>query len=99
MFVSDDSLGLRISQPLRVESGGLNLNLPVNYSYATMSPTYGIRTLALSPTGRELDAELAWRGRLLMGDGAASVFVRKDPGHYANIGTDEGVALRWSTGF
>jgi hypothetical protein len=99
VFASNDSLAFRLSQPLRVESGGLNLNLPVDYSYATLQPTYGIRTLGLSPTGRELDAELAWTGGLLMGDAAASLFVRRDPGHYASLPLDKGVALRWSTGF
>ena len=34
-----------------------------------------------------------------MGDAAASLFLRKDPGHYASLPLDEGVALRWSTGF
>jgi len=99
VFEQGDSLAFRISQPLRVESGGLNLNLPVDYSYATLSPTYGIERLSLTPHGRELDAELAWNGRLFMGDAAASLFIRKDPGHYADMPLDEGVALRWSTGF
>jgi subtilisin family serine protease len=99
VFERNDSLAFRLSQPLRVESGGLNLSLPVDYSYATLSPTYGIRTLSLAPQGRELDAELAWTGRVFMGDAAASLFVRKDPGHYANLPLDEGVAFRWSTGF
>jgi hypothetical protein len=99
VFESGDRLALRISQPLRVESGGLNLELPIDYSYATLSPTYGVRTLSLIPHGREIDAELAWSGRLLMGDAAASLFVRKDAGHYADMPLDEGVALRWSTGF
>jgi hypothetical protein len=99
VFASGDSLAFRVSQPLRVESGGLNLNLPVGYSYATLSPTYGVENLSLTPQGRELDAELAWTGRLFMGDAAASLFLRKDPGHYASLPLDEGVALRWSTGF
>lgn len=99
VFQPGDSLAFRISQPLRVESGGLNLNLPVDYSYATLSPTYGIRTLSLTPRGREIDAELAWSGRLFMGQAAASLFLRKDPGHYADMPLDEGVALRWSAGF
>jgi hypothetical protein len=99
VFENGDSLAFRLSQPLRVESGGLNLNLPVDYSYATLSPTYGIQTLSLAPQGRELDAELAWNGRLFMGQAAASLFVRKDPGHYASLPLDKGVALRWSTGF
>jgi hypothetical protein len=99
IFAKGDSLAFRVSQPLRVESGGLNLELPIDYSYATLLPTYGIRTLSLSPQGRELDAELAWSGRLFRGDAAASLFIRKDPGHYAGLPLDKGVALRWSTGF
>jgi hypothetical protein len=99
VFESGDRLAFRLSQPLRVESGGLNLSLPVDYSYATLSPTYGIRSLSLAPQGRELDAELAWTGRLLGGDAGASLFVRKDPGHYATLPLDKGVALRWSAGF
>jgi outer membrane receptor protein involved in Fe transport len=99
VFGRADRLALRVSQPLRVEGGGLNLNLPVDYSYTTLSPTYGIERLTLTPQGRELDAELAWTGRLFMGDAAASLFIRKDPGHYADMPLDEGVAFRWSTGF
>ena len=99
VFAKNDSLALRISQPLRVESGGLNLDLPIDYSYVTLSPTYGIERLTLTPQGRELDAELAWNGRLFTGDAAASLFIRKDPGHYAGLPLDEGVAFRWTTGF
>jgi hypothetical protein len=99
VFARNDSLALRISQPLRVESGGLNLELPIDYSYATLSPTYGVERLTLTPQGRELDAELAWNGRLFMGDAAASLFIRKDPGHYAGLPLDEGVAFRWSIAF
>lgn len=99
VFASGDSLAFRVSQPLRVESGGLNLELPIDYSYATLTPTYGIERLSLTPQGRELDAELAWNGRLFSGDAAASLFIRKDPGHYAGLPLDEGVAFRWSTGF
>jgi len=99
VFTKGDSLAFRVSQPLRVESGGLNLELPIDYNYTTLLPTYGVQSLSLTPQGRELDAELAWSGRLFMGDAAASLFVRKDPGHYADLPLDEGVALRWSTGF
>jgi hypothetical protein len=99
VFAPGDSLAFRLSQPLRVESGGLNLSLPVDYSYATLTPTYSMQTLSLAPQGRELDAELAWSGRLLSGDAAASLFMRKEPGHYASLPLDKGVALRWSTGF
>jgi hypothetical protein len=84
----NDGLGVRVSQPLRVESGALNLRLPVGYSYETLLADYGTRSLAL-----------AWRGPLLSGEGAASLFYRRDPGHYEATPDDKGVALRWSRKF
>ena len=99
VFSAYDSLGLRLSQPLRVESGSLNLRLPVGYRYDTLLAEYGTRSLALAPNGRELMGEIAWRGPLLSGQGAASVFYRRDPGHYEAMPDDAGVAFRWSRKF
>lgn len=99
LFQPDDALSLRLAQPLRVERGALNLNLPVDYSYANLAPGMGLRQLSLSPKGRELDAELAWRGALLGGGATASLFWRKDPGHYASLPHDRGMALSWSRQF
>ena len=73
--------------------------LPGSYSYETLLPEYGIRSLALAPQGRELFGEIAWRGPLLTGQGAASLFYRRDPGHYEALPNDTGVALRWSKRF
>jgi hypothetical protein len=94
-----DTLGLRVSQPLRVASGGLALTLPVDYDYASLTPTYATRYFSLSPTGRELNGEIAWAGRVLGGDAGASLYYRKDPGHVAQLPDDKGVAVRWSKGF
>jgi len=99
VFARDDTLGLRLSQPLRVESGGLNLLLPQSWSYDSLSATYGVDRIALAPTGRELVGELAWQGHFLGGNGAASLFYRRDPGHYAQVPDDKGAALRWSARF
>jgi hypothetical protein len=96
---SDDRLALRLTQPLRVEGGALRIELPVAWSYATLSPTLGTRALSLTPEGRELLGELAWRGRMAGGWGSASVFYRRQPGHYAYVADDAGVALRWSSEF
>jgi hypothetical protein len=90
-----DTLGFRLAQPLRVESGGLRLDLPVAYDYTVESATFDVRRLNLSPGGRELLGELAWRGELLGGDMAASAFYRRDPGHYADVPDDRGVVMRW----
>ena len=99
LFAQGDSFGFRVSQPLRVSGGGIGLTLPVAYDYATLLPTYGTRFLALAPSGREIDGELAWRAPLWGGSGSASVFYRTDPGHYASLPDDKGMALRWQRTF
>jgi hypothetical protein len=98
-LMQGDALALRISQPLRVESGELGLLLPSAWDYSTLTATYERQVLSLSPSGREIDAELAWHGTLLGGQSSLSLFWRKDPGHYAEAPDDAGVALRWSRGF
>lgn len=99
LFASDDSLALRLSQPLRVVSGGLDFDLPSAYDYDTLTATPGRQRLSLVPQGREIVTELAWRGRLWGGTSSASLFYRKDPGHYASLPDDKGVALSWSGRF
>lgn len=94
-----DRLAFRLSQPLRVERGGLDLNLPVAWDYATQTATFARVPLSLAPKGRELDAELAWATALWGGDASASVFFRKEPGHFAGAADDGGVAVRWLRGF
>lgn len=99
LFKPGDSLGLRVSQPLRVESGGLNLNLPVGYSYETLRPTFDNVLVPLVPRGREVDAELLWQGPLYSGSAMVSLFYRRDPGHFADLPDDKGVAASWSWRF
>ena len=99
MFARGDSFGLRLSQPLRVTGGGIGLTLPVAYDYATLLPSYGTRFIALAPAGREIDAEVAWRGPLWGGNASASLYYRTDPGHYASLPDDKGVAVRWHKSF
>ena len=95
IFTEADSLALRVSQPLRVESGGLRFILPVAYSYETLTATEGQRTLALVPKGRELASELVWRGPMWEGAGMVSIFYRKDPGHFASLPDEQGIAVSW----
>ncbi len=99
VFGAADRLGIRIAQPLRVESGGLNLYLPIAYSYDTQSATFGNVPLSLSPDGREIMGEVAWHGPLWGGGASASLYYRRDPGHYASLPDDKGVALRWQRNF
>lgn len=99
VFASGDTLALRLSQPMRVESGGLRLSLPVAWNYASESAERGLRTVNLTPAGRELVSELAWQGVFAGGQARASLYWRKDPGHYAALPDDKGVAINWSRNF
>lgn len=99
VFVDQDTLSFRLSQPLRVTSGGLNFRLPTAYSYDTLSATNEIRQLSLTPRGRELAAELGWRGRFAGGAVTGTLFYRRNPGHVASVRDDKGGALEWSARF
>ncbi|MBB3860212.1 subtilisin family serine protease [Novosphingobium hassiacum] len=99
MLAAGDRLALRLSQPLRVESGALLLNLPVGYDYATGLASFSRVPLSLAPKGREIDAELAWSLSALGGNVATSLFWRRNPGHFAAVSDDGGAAVRWSAAF
>ncbi|MDQ3478071.1 MAG: S8 family serine peptidase [Pseudomonadota bacterium] len=95
-----DRIGLRVSQPLRVESGGFGLMLPTGYDYSTLSATSSFRSYALTPSGREVDAELSYGSSLLRGKGwlGANLFARRQPGHIEGADTDYGAAIRFTLG-
>jgi hypothetical protein len=94
-------VGLRLAQPLRVESGGLALMLPTSYDYATGLATDSLTKMSLSPSGRELDAELSYGSNLFAGNGwlGGNLFYRRQPGHIASADDDVGAAIRFTLGF
>ncbi|MEM6266668.1 MAG: S8 family serine peptidase, partial [Pseudomonadota bacterium] len=98
-FREGDSVGFRISQPLRVSGGGLRFDLPVAYDYATETPQIGRQNLSLSPEGRELMSEFAWSSPLGFGFASASVFYRRQPGHFADASDDMGAVIRFDANF
>jgi hypothetical protein len=97
----DDSFGVRVAQPLRVEHGGLAMMLPTSYDYATATATDTLSRMSLSPSGRELDAELSYGASLLGGNAwlGGNLYYRRDPGHIASVPDDKGAAIRFSLGF
>jgi hypothetical protein len=99
VFEAQDSVSLRVSQPLRVSGGGVNFLVPVEYSYDTLSALQANRLLSLTPAGREIATELAWRGPLGSGWGQANLFYRLNPGHFASVPADKGFAVSWSGRF
>jgi len=94
-----DRLGLRLSQPIRIDQGGLSLALPTGYDYATGLATSGMQRLSLSPSGREIDAELSYGTRLGSGWIGGNLYARRNPGHVAGAPTDVGAAIRGSFAF
>jgi hypothetical protein len=98
-FFGGDKLAVRVMQPLRVRSGGLNMLVPASYDYATLSVGYENRFLNLAPQGREIDFEAAYSMGLLGGDLGLNAFYRNDPGHIAAMKSDVGGAIRFTLGF
>jgi len=96
-----DSLGFRIAQPLRVEHGGFATMLPTSYDYLTGAATDTLSTMSLSPSGRELDAELSYGASLLGGNAwlGGNLYLRRQPGNIASLPDDKGAAIRFSLGF
>jgi hypothetical protein len=98
---SNDLVSLRVTQPLRVRSGGYRLNLPVSYDYAGSQVGYELATFNLAPEGRELAFEAAYLLPLFGGAGhlSANTFYRRDPGHIAAARDDVGAAVRFGLDF
>lgn len=99
LLTGGDRLGLRLSQPLRIEKGGFSMLLPTGYDYATGTADRSVRSFSLSPRGRELDAELSYSTGLWGGWLGGNLYVRREPGHMAGAEDDLGAAVRYSLGF
>ena len=89
-----DHIAFRIAQPLRVTRGGLALNLPVAYDYATLATTFAVRQIVLAPKGQEIASELIWGVPIYGGHFSSNLFWRQEPGHFENAPDDVGFALR-----
>ncbi|MBO9621425.1 MAG: S8 family serine peptidase [Sphingomonas sp.] len=100
LFARSDSFGLRVAQPLRVASGGIDLALPGEWDYATSSVSaWNASRINLAPQGREVDYELRYLWPLAAGDISANLFVRSQPGNFADMAPDKGAAVRLTLGF
>jgi hypothetical protein len=98
---ADDTLGFRLSQPLRIEHGGFAMMLPTSWDYSTETAGTSLSRFSLSPTGREIDAELSYGTHLLAGNGwfGGNLFIRRQPGHIADSPDDLGGAVRFNLNF
>lgn len=94
-----DRFALRLSQPLRVETGGLALTLPTAYDYDTRSATLGLVDLSLAPQGREIDQEAVYA--LPVGPGwlTSNLYWRRQRGNLVWFPDEIGGAMRFSMVF
>jgi hypothetical protein len=99
IFGATDRLGFRVAQPLRIDGGGFAMMLPTGYSYETSSTTTSLTRFSLSPSGREVDAELSYGGQVGRGWFGGNLFARRQPGHIAAADPDVGAAIRYALGF
>ncbi|MEQ1652530.1 MAG: hypothetical protein ABL897_08590, partial [Hyphomicrobium sp.] len=91
VFNDDDSVRFNIAQPLRAESGALQVNLP-QYRLRDGTIIGQNASFNLAPTGREIDVEAGYRLSLSqMTKLDLAAMYRRDPGHVAN--TDEAIGL------
>ncbi|MEO7814773.1 MAG: S8 family peptidase [Sphingomicrobium sp.] len=99
VFGSDDRIGLRIAQPLRIEQGGFALMLPTAYDYGSGSATETLSRFSLSPSGREIDSEVSYSRPFAGGWLGGNLYLRRQPGHIAKANADVGAAVRYTLGF
>ena len=100
VFHPADSWGVRIAQPMRVASGGLDLRLPTNWDYASESvDVWTTQRLNLTPTGRQIDVEMRYAMPLWVGNLGTNLFLRRHPGNFAQLGNDVGAVARYSMAF
>lgn len=98
-FLKGDTLGLGVSQPLRVESGSMQFDIPVamNSNYTSLiSRSF---TQDLSAQGREVDMEVNYAVPVGTAESlAAGALYRMDAGHVVGK-TDIMGVMRWSKKF
>ncbi|HEX7781692.1 MAG TPA: S8 family serine peptidase [Sphingobium sp.] len=95
----NDRLAVRVSQPLRVESGGVGVRLPTSYDYATHSATWTMENISLAPRGRQIDVETVYARPLGLGWITTNAYWRKDSGNLAWFPDEIGGALRYVMSF
>ncbi len=98
-FVKGDTLGLGVSQPLRVESGSMQFEIPVQLDSTYTSLVSRNFTQDLSAQGREIDMEVNYAVPVGKDETfAAGALYRLDAGHVAGK-TDVMGVMRWSKKF
>jgi len=87
LFNKKDSFGLRISQPLRLENGGVYFSIPTGRK-PNKEIIFDKYRSDLRPSGRQVDLELIYRTSAKYGSFYSRLGVTKDEGHFKRAGVE-----------
>ena len=85
LFNKEDSIGLRISQPLRLENGGVYFSIPVGRK-PNKEIIFENYSSDLNPSGRQVNLEFIYRMSSKYGSFYSRLGVTKDEGHFKRQG-------------
>ena len=94
LFNKSDSFGLRISQPLRLENGGVYFSIPVGRKPDKEIIFENYRS-DLNPSGRQVDLEFIYRMSAKYGRFYSRFGVTKDEGHFKREAVDSFFETIW----
>ena len=94
LFNERDSFGFRVSQPLRLEDGGVYFSIPVARKPNKEIIFENYRS-DLNPSGRQIDLEFIYRMSAKYGSFYSRFGVTKDDGHFKRDGVDTFFETIW----
>ncbi len=99
LFSDGDAVGLLISQPLRVSKAEATLNVPVGRDLEGNVERRSKR-VSVTPSGRELDLQLAYARPIASGGTVASyILYQHEPGHIESAEPNYGIGVRLAVPF
>ena len=94
VFNSFDSMGFKITQPLRLEESNIKLSIPVRRT-KYREVLFEVYDLGLTPSGREIRAEFIYQRPIPRGNLFASFGYIKDQGHMSSDKIEPYIAANW----
>ena len=80
VFNNDDLLTFTIDQPIRVESGNMNLQVPI-YRTKSKNVIFNSLDINLQPSGREINSKLEYSSSYKILDYGVALGYKSDPYH------------------
>jgi subtilisin family serine protease len=100
IFQDRDRLSFSVFQPLRVESGSIQLEAPLAWDWEEEKALFETERLSLNPSGREMDMEMSYTATLQGGwQVQANLLHQIEPGHVAGADAETSLLVHARWGF